>query len=206
MKLEDVSKRQLRKKGFLSSAVIINKDMILLFTVDKDVILDNHKHLHTQLGYCFNGDFNFDVEGEHYFVIKGHSYLLKGNVFHSAVATTDYYSMDIKRILNENEPSDKLTQNVFQCVLVNESYILCKAQIGDSIVQKVSFTKNNDQVHIELDIKRKNYIVVSKSCVLKVDGQEKQLEPMGIYLFETDKEMTYFSTACCDVEIIFITY
>ena len=63
--LTDVSKQQLRKTGFLCSSVVINKDMILLFKMDKDVVLDNHNHPHAQLGYCFNSDFGFEGEGDH---------------------------------------------------------------------------------------------------------------------------------------------
>ena len=205
MFLEDVSTRKLRKKGFLNSTVLVGKDMLLLFQIDKDVVLDNHRHPHTQLGYCFGGEFDFEVEGEHFLVTKGFSYLLKSKIFHSAVATTDYYAMDIKRILDDGDPQNKISQDVFKCILQNESHVLCSVNVGDSLIQKISFKHANSSISIKLDTTRKNYVIVSKPCKFTVGDFSQQLEPMGIYSFDSDKSDINIEIDC-QAEVVLITY
>lgn len=204
--LTDVSKQQLRKAGFLCSSVVINKDMILLFQVDKDVILDNHNHPHTQLGYCFNGRFDFEAEGEHFDVRKGHSYLLGGRVYHSAVASTDYYSMDIKIMIEHENLSQRMFQNVFEDIREKEDCTLTSASIGRCRVEKMTYF-GNATADVEIDLSRKHFIVVSDPCILGFGMLSKDLyvEPMKIYQLEVDKA-EFGITANKDVEVLLITY
>lgn len=205
--LTDVSKQQLRKQGFLSSSVVINKDMILLFKVDKDVILDNHNHPHAQLGYCFKGDFDFEVEGDHFNVTKGHSYLLQGKVYHSAVATTDYYSMDIKVLLDNPELPQRMTQNVFEPEEETEQYLLTIAQLGNCTVKKITFHQPCT-VDVSKDKGRKQYVVVSEPCTLHFANLTTDLfmDPMKIYQLDIEALKFAIEVNKKDVEILLIEY
>ncbi len=205
--LTDISKQQLRKPGFLSSSVVIGKDMILLFKADKDVILDNHNHPHVQLGYCFRGDFDFDVEGDHYQVTKGHSYLLQSRVYHAAVATSDYYSMDIKVIVDTPYLPQKMSQNIFVRLEENEQYLLTKTQVGNCFVRKITY-QQPAAINISINQERSQYIIVSRTCFLRFGNfiTDFLMEPMKIYLLNIDIAEFDIKVDRKDVEVLLIEY
>ena len=205
--LTDVSQQRIRKQGLLCSSVVINKDMILLHKVDKDVVLDNHHHPHVQLGYCFYGNFDLEVEDNHHYLNNGHSYLLSGGVYHSAAAITDYYSMDIK-VMSENVVlPHQMVSNVVECIADYEKYALKKAQVENCYVQIISYFQSA-AVDIEIDINHKHYIVVSAPCSLHFEGllSDFYTEPMKIYQLEIDKMQFAITVDKGDVEVMIITY
>ena len=205
--LTDISQQRIRQQGFLCSTAIINKDMILLNKVEKSVILDNHNHPHAQLGYCFNGNFDFEAEGNHFDMYKGQSFLLDGEVFHSAVATTDYYPMDIKVMLKEDVLAHRMASNVFEETINTTEYLIKKASIGSYHVQSITYFKCAT-VDIKLDINRKHFVVVSTSCSFHVHGllSSLNMKPMKIYQLEIDRLQFGITPDIKDVEILFITY
>lgn len=204
--LKDISKQQLRKTGFLSSTVIIEKDMILLFKVDKDVILDNHNHPHAQLGYCFYGEFDFEVEGEHFDVKEGDDYLLDGKVYHSAVANSDYYSLDVKVILDNTNLPKRIEQNAFKNLFENDEYRVSMAELGKFRIEKVTY-KCRATVDIEISLHKNCLIIVSKNCNISF-GESLNDIPMEIMkIYELKVNKTKFAiTTDSEVEVLVITY
>jgi len=204
--LTDVSQQRIRKEGILCSSVAINKNMILLHKVDKDVVLDKHNHPHAQFGYCFYGNFDFEVEGNCHSVGKGHSYLLSGGVYHAAVATTDYYSVDVKVMLESGTLSQQEVSDVFECAVENKNYILKKAIVGSTLVQNINYLQSV-AVDIEIEINRNHYFAVSAPCLLRFEGvlSDFYMEPMKIYQLEVDKTQFSITADTHDVEVMLIT-
>ena len=207
LSLTDVSSQQHRKQGFLTSSVVINKDMILIHKVDKGVVLDNHNHPHVQLGYCFCGSFDFEVEGNHFDATPGYSFLLKGMVYHSAVATTDFYSMDIKVMVNNDNLPRRISSDVFECVEDTERYALKTAKVGNCHVQKISYIKSTS-VDVDLDLARDHFVIVSEPCTLRfgILLTSLNLEPMKIYRLEVDTPKFCIETETSNVEVLIVTY
>lgn len=58
MRFTNIAKTVELKKGFVRASAVFGKTMVLLFKIDKGVLLDNHNHPHIQLGYCFEGEFD----------------------------------------------------------------------------------------------------------------------------------------------------
>ena len=207
--LTDVSRQHIRKQGILCSSVVINKDMILLHKIEKDIILDKHNHPHVQLGYCFNGDFDLEAEGNDHRLSKGHSYLLRGGVHHSATAITDYYSMDFKVMSESAVLPHQIVYDIFEYNIAdNKKYNIKKAQFENFHVQIISYLQST-AVDIEIDINRKHYVVLSAPCTLhfeELSSDFRIVEPMKIYQLEADKTQFKITANNDDVEVMLITY
>ena len=48
-----------------------------------------HAHPHEQISYCIKGNINFNVNGESVPMTQGESYLIPGNIQHSATAVEE---------------------------------------------------------------------------------------------------------------------
>jgi hypothetical protein len=205
--LTDVSQQRLRKQGILCSSTVIEKDMILLHKIDKDVVLEKHNHPHAQLGYCFYGNFDFEVEGVSHDASKGYSYLLNGEVYHAATAKTDYYSLDIKTMIGSDTMPHQMSSNVFECTENNDKYVLKRAKVGKWLVQNISYIQDVP-VNIEIDVNRKNFIFVSEYCALRFEGLLSDLcmEPMKIYQLEVNKPLFSLTSDKEDIEIMIASY
>lgn len=96
--IEVVSKTTELRPGFVQSHYkkTNSRAIVLLFDVKQGAQLPSHKHPECQFGYTFSGEYDFVINGVKHVSRAKHNYLMDAWIEHSAVATTDYYSMDFK--------------------------------------------------------------------------------------------------------------
>lgn len=189
MKLQSIEKLKEIKPGFVRSSAIFGKNMVLLFRVDKDVLLDNHHHPHIQFGYCFDGSFDFNVDGSSTVVEKGMSYMIDADVPHSAVALTDYYSMDLKYIAADSGVGKSVAYDIMEAADVNEAYSVCKYKAAGKAVIRVEAKEGQAELKLNL-VPEKRYCLLSGSTTgFKAAGDSFELEPMKIYALTGEEEL-----------------
>lgn len=181
MKIQSIESVKELKSGFVRASVISGKNMVLLFKVDKDVILENHKHPHIQFGYCFSGEFRFNVNGKEKIVKPRDPYLIDSNIQHSAVALSDYYSMDIK-IISDNSLNRDVSYTVMSKMEEFENYEILKSNIGESYIYQIRTTNKNSIVPLQaFDLEHSYLMVNKKTKIIGEDGMACLMEPMKIY-------------------------
>ncbi len=181
MEIQSMESVKELKPGFVRASVISGKNMVLLFQVDKNVILENHKHPHLQFGYCFSGKFRFNVNGTETVVKPGDSYLIDTNIEHSAVALTDYYSMDIK-IISDSSLKQDVTYTVMSRMEEFENYEILKSDIGNSNIYQIRTLNRNSTVPLKgFDLECAYFMVNKKTKIIGEDGMDYMVEPMKIY-------------------------
>ena len=96
--MDIVSKTTEIRPGFVQTSYNRRgtRNILLLFDVKRGAELPHHKHVHHQFGYTFSGEYTFIIDDAHYHSGPRHSYLIEGDIYHSAIALSDYYSMDFK--------------------------------------------------------------------------------------------------------------
>lgn len=188
MRLTNIAKMVEIKKGFVRASAIFGKTMVLLFKIDKGVLLDNHNHPHIQLGYCFEGEFDFTVEDETISVHAGDSYQLPSNVYHSAVATTDYYSMDYKII--SDEVIEKPMYNILKETEKADNYIISELMFGGNAVRKYDLKSARAEFSLQQSDKKKMCIFVSNNVFVQCGKEKSELKPMEIYLLEDKQDIS----------------
>lgn len=188
MKLANIAKTVELKKGFVRASAVFGKTMVLLFKIDKGVLLDNHNHPHIQLGYCFEGDFDFTVEDETIPVHAGDSYQLPSNVYHSAVATSDYYSMDYKIISDEilEEPE----YNILKETEKADDYNVSELMFGGNLIRKYDLRSAKAEICLQVSDDKKLCLFVSDNVYVQCGEERSELKPMEIYLLEDKQEIS----------------
>lgn len=182
MKLHSIEKIKEIKPGFLRASAIFGKNMVLLFRVNKDVVLDNHKHPHAQFGYCFEGEFEFNVNGAVNKVDKDVSYLISSDIPHSAVALTDYYSMDFKVITTENE-NNEVSYDVMSESKCTEGFTQKQCKIGNNLIYQINTEKDDAEVSLDLLSDKQYCLMVGSTTRIHLMSKEiLTIEPMKIYL------------------------
>lgn len=191
------------KPGFLRASAIFGKNMVLLFKVDKDVILENHKHPHIQFGYCFSGEFSFNVNGKEKEVRSGDSYLIDTNIPHSAVALSDYYSMDIKIISDDKQKQD-VEYDVLSKVDQFENYQIERTDIGNSHIYRIITLNDNAKVTMQsIDLGCCSLMVNKETDIVGEGGIKYTMEPMKIYsVLQKETETIKISKAGTELFVI----
>lgn len=188
MKLQSIEKMKEIKPGFVRASAIFGKNMVLLFRVDKDVLLDHH-HPHIQFGYCFEGSFDFNVDGNRTIVEKGMSYIIDADVPHSAVALTDYYSMDLKYINVEGQISESVAYDVMEMTDEKEAYSVHEYKAAGKTIIQVDVKEGQAELKLNL-MPEKQYCLLSGSVTgFKAVGESFELEPMKIYALTGEEEL-----------------
>lgn len=189
MKLQSIEKMKELKPGFVRASAIFGKNMVLLFRVDKDVLLDNHHHPHIQFGYCFNGSFDFNVDGSRTIVEKGMSYIIDADVPHSAVALTDYYSMDLKYITADGQMDERVAYDVMEAADEKEVYSVNKYRAAGKTIIQIDVKETQAELKLNL-MPEKKYCLLSGSVTgFKAAGDSFELEPMKIYVLKGEAEL-----------------
>ncbi len=182
--MENVEKVKELKPGFVRSSAVFGKNMVLLFHVDKNVILDNHNHPHTQFGYCFTGEFDFNVNGKGKRVTEGESYLIDANIPHSAVAVTEYYSMDIKVITTSGSPME-ISYDVMETVTDTETIHIQKCMIGEKVIYKITVKQKRVKIPFLGRGDEKFCLMADKTMDIEFSGEiPVTVEPMKIYCID----------------------
>lgn len=188
MRLMNIAKTVQLKKGFVRSSAVFGKTMVLLFKIDKGVLLNNHNHPHIQLGYCFEGDFDFTVADETIAIHTGDSYQLPSNVYHSAIATSEYYSMDYKIISDEILEEPKY--NFLKETEKTDDYSISELIFGGNIIRKYNLKSVKIDICLQASDNKKMCLFVSDSVNVQCDKERSVLKPMEIYLLEGKQEIS----------------
>lgn len=188
MRFTNIAKTVEIKKGFVRASAVFGKTMVLLFKIDKGVLLDNHNHPHIQLGYCFEGEFDFTVEDETIPVHAGDSYQLPSNVYHSAVATTDYYSMDYKII--SDEVIEKPMYNILKETERVDNYSISELMFGGNVVKKYDLKSARADFSLQSSDTKKLCLFVSNDVFAQCGEEKSELKPMEIYLLEGKQDIS----------------
>jgi hypothetical protein len=147
---------------------------ILLNSISRQASLKKHSHLHAQFGYCFNGEFQFNLPNDSFIFKTNDSYVLKSNIEHSAIIIDDIYSLDFK-FLNAEECLNNIKNNVWRqddhvFNYVNKNYNIYLLKKTDSII---SLSNTNDY-----------FIVCKSNSELTICEQSFSIKPMRIYKIE----------------------
>jgi hypothetical protein len=96
--LSEISTTREIRPGFIQAVYKKRGEraIVLLFRVARGAELPEHSHPERQFGYTFQGEYDFVIDHTSHLALGGHSYLIEAHVLHSAVALTDYYSLDFK--------------------------------------------------------------------------------------------------------------
>lgn len=188
MKFTNIAKTVELKKGFVRASTVFGKTMVLLFKIDKGVLLDNHNHPHMQLGYCFEGEFDFTVADETIPVHAGGSYQLPSNVYHSAVATTDYYSMDYKII--SDDVIEKPVYNILKETEKADNYSISELMFGGNVVRKYDLKSERAEFSLQPSDNKKLCLFVSDNVFVQCGKERSELKPMEIYLLEDKQDIS----------------
>ncbi|KKO19086.1 MAG: AraC family ligand binding domain-containing protein [Candidatus Brocadia sp.] len=173
------SKTQIIRDGFTQSSLSLGKKIILLFNVLKDSNLPLHSHSHIQFGYNFYGAYDFFIDGKKYNAKPSQSYLINSKISHSAIATSDYYSLDFKYLGN---PLEKVCQfDVFEKEISNEECKFQKIHLENTIILKYTPIKEIVQLKLTSGDKERFFVVVKKRCQIKINVSSAELLPMNIY-------------------------
>lgn len=187
MKFTNIAKMSTVKPGFLRASAVFGKNILLLFDIDKEVVLDNHRHPHIQFGYCLKGKFKFTANGEDILVREGDSYQLPANLYHSAIAITDYYSMDYKII---SEPIiEKPDYNVMDTYEELEGYSLETKNFGGYLIKKLNIKEKGTKIVLSTPDEKKMCLYVSNNTFIRCDGENSELKIMEIYLINKAMEV-----------------
>ncbi len=188
MRFTNIAKTVELKKGFVRASAVFGKTMVLLFKIDKGVLLDNHNHPHIQLGYCFEGEFDFTAADETIPVHAGDSYQLPSNVYHSAVATTDYYSMDYKII--SDEVIEKPAYNILKETEKADNYSVSELMFGGNLLRKYDLKSERTEIKLQPSDNKKLCLFVSDDVSVQCGEEKSELKPMEIYLLENKQEIS----------------
>lgn len=189
MKLQSIEKTKELKPGFVRASAIFGKNMVLLFRVDKDVLLDNHHHPHIQFGYCFDGSFDFNVDGSRTIVERGMSYMIDADIPHSAVALTDYYSMDLKYITADDRVSESVAYDVMETTDEKDAYSVQEYKAAGKAIIRIDAKEGQAELKLNL-VPEKQYCLLSGSTTgFKAAGDRFELEPMKIYALTGEEEL-----------------
>lgn len=182
MYIKNIEKIQQIKPGFRRASLLLGKNMIMLFEAKKGVLLDKHKHRHLQFGYCFSGTFDFNVNNFVKKVKNDESYLINGNVFHSAIACTDYYSVDIK-VLKDNFNSDieDISYNIMKLLKSSSEYDVNFFEFDVYKIYQIKTKKNNVSISLDFWRNREGFLFVNENVYINFDEQKILLEKMKIY-------------------------
>lgn len=197
MRFINIAKIVELKKGFVRASAVFGKTMVLLFKIDEGVLLNNHNHPHIQMGYCFEGEFDFTVADETIPVHAGDSYQLPSNVYHSAIATTDYYSMDYKII--SDEVIEKPAYNILKEIDKADNYSISELMFGGNLIRKYDLKSQRSEIILCPSDNKKLCLFVSDSTLVQCGEEKSELKPMEIYLLEDeqiisiDRECTLFA-------------
>jgi len=94
--LKCVSRRRRICHGFEQFYFIAEGYELLLNEVHPGAVLGSHAHDFAQLGYCFEGSFTFKAAEAEYLIGQDDSYLLPGQVVHSAEILDRILTLDFK--------------------------------------------------------------------------------------------------------------
>ena len=71
------------------------KIMVVEVTFQKGAVGAVHKHPHEQMSYILSGSFQYEADGQTYFLKQGDSYYVAPEVLHGATALEDSMILDI---------------------------------------------------------------------------------------------------------------
>lgn len=203
MKLQNIEKLVEIKPGFLRASAVFEKNMVLLFQADKDTQLEKHHHPHIQFGYCFNGSFDFNVNGSETIVNKKMSYMIDSDLPHSAIALTNYYSLDLKYITDNNQTKGKVVYNVMKSIEEKEKYSVYKYNIAGKTIMQLDTKATQVQLLLNF-IPEKQYCLVAGSTTgIKAAGKNFNIEPMKIYTFTGEPKLE-FQIANKEITLFFV--
>ena len=169
------------REGFLQSTFAKSNFMILLFDIKKDKILPNHNHIHTQFGYCFKGSFNFTVMNENYEIKEKDTYLLKEKIYHSAIATEDYYSLDYKYINNVTYDYDDVVFDLKPESEISNDILCEKFTLGNTVINKINNLEKGREFELRKDNNKEYYLTSARETTIKNRFKDIEIKPMNTY-------------------------
>ena len=144
--------------------------------INKDVMLDKHKHLHKQFGFCFHGKFNFIVENKEYILEKNMSYLIEENLEHGASSDEDFYALDFKYIDKSEVKLSPLSQTI-----PNKEIDIYDLTLDKHKLFRVTSRVDMASIDLGENAGFDYYMVVGKQTKILNDERELDLFPMKIY-------------------------
>jgi hypothetical protein len=183
--LREVSSTNELRPGFIQSSYKKGdaRSIVLLFDVKKGVVLPNHKHGQHQFGYTFNGEYDFLIGGKRYLAVARDSYHIEGGIYHSAVANTDYYSMDFKYI-GSGPLSCPVTFDIIQGVVDEKGAKRGEVRFNEvsaGTVKAMLLQGGTEYGFGSIGQGLERIMVVSKNTTVEISGKPHQLDRMKIY-------------------------
>lgn len=192
--LHDVSKTKELRPGFVQAVYKKQgaRAIVLLFDVKKGAELPRHSHPECQFGYTFFGDYDFVIDDANYPASAGKSYLIDGNVPHSAVALSDYYSLDFKYVTASPLVSS-VSMQVVEPGADRDGRPLGEVRFDD-VSGQTRVVQLADQIDYRLPspptaVLRERILVVSGETAVVINGKTCQAEAMNIYRLEAPGEL-----------------
>lgn len=81
--------------GYLSKLIHTANNTINFIDVTKDSVVGNHQHIHEQLSFVLEGQFELTVDGNVQVLDKGMYAVIPSNTWHSGRAVTDCKLIDV---------------------------------------------------------------------------------------------------------------
>lgn len=179
MSIKNVGENILVKPGLFQCRYEGENYEILLHYVEKGTLLEKHSHLYAQMGYCFDGKFEFIFDDQEVEIINGMAYCLKSNVEHMAKSNFDYYSLDYKYIDSKLD----IWIDISKIFKTNASYKY--KQFSNSVVCRLE-TDGNREVIQFLDLSYNIFIVVKNKALVN----NTKLACMNVYKLEETSNIT----------------
>ncbi len=168
------------KKGYNQVFLITDTFEILLNEIKKGTGLNNHSHIHKQFVYCFQGYFDLIIEENKYRLVPGDAMIIDSEAGHSAEAPTDFMSVDFKYISDSKE-TFAFRDNVLIEKLNDGKIKLAEADFDGMKFKKITNTLDSARININVDQKKKYFLVVPKRTSIKVNNAIREFVPMKIY-------------------------
>ncbi len=187
--IKDVTEVRTVKKGYEQGYLVSGNYEILLNDIKKGTDLDAHSHYHSQLVYCFKGEFDFYIKGKSHRIVPELSLIVNSQVIHAADALADFRSLDVKYIPTPEELSkvDFVVRfNVFSEKIANELLVVEEVVLNEIELKRIRNKKEGTKLDVPQDLRKKRYFVTGKRCKVTVNGREYDLQPMRIYLVEDE--------------------
>jgi len=209
--LDDISIYRELVPGFHQVSFISGRTRVLLHRVEQGVPLKKHRHKQAQFGYNFSGHYEFPVDDMLFHVQPRSKYLLSGLIYHSAISTTEYYSIDVKFMPDRpfshkaifDHPGDKPSHirlhgdsdaEAFHFDLENhESIDLSIIRAGGTGTARISLSPRNT-----------NLLIASRDGELSLNEQNTLLQAMHIYRLKP-MDLLNLDFIASDTEIVVIS-
>lgn len=183
--LADITKTTILKEGAVRALAIYGKTMVLLFEMKEGATVETHHHPHAQMGYVFHGTFEFETPANRYDNIPGDAYIIKEKAPHKVIATSDFYSMDIK-YMGTTGQLEEIKYDVLQEIERSKDYVLCEVVLDQNKVYKFVSYSAESRLAIHVCPFKKYCLAVSDKCEVVQANSSLPilLEPMRIYAYD----------------------